>query len=490
MRKKTIYIFILAFLFPLIGMAQYDSIVKKFKKEFDTFRQSIQQEHQAFRDKNDSIFSQFLKSSWTTFDVLYKSKPEKVKPKIPPIVGKTLKKLPSNLEKISDDSSQSKLIIRPEKKEIPAEKREQLEFEESGSNSILNINFYGSKSKLTYPKESPQISQISTEGINSYFDKAINSTVIYRMAYELKTLKVELRLNDWGFYKMVESCMGQFESDSSAQTLLTWIVLIKCGYKVKTGFIGNRVYLLLPFYEEITNTYYINVNGVAYYILSNKIRGEEIRKMQGYLADYPGKTLLSLYMFELPELGQSTISKELLFRDIKMKIGENEHLINFYNDIPLSGLKVYFSTPLSEIVIHSLEKYFNPLFIGMTEKEKVAVLLEFTQSSFSYQTDEDQFGHEKYFFPDELFFYPFSDCEDRAILFARLVKHFTKLNCIGLDYPNHVNTAVNFGEGTYGTYVLLNGAKYTICDPTCINGQIGYLPDEFKNMLPEVITFN
>ena len=152
-------------------------------------------------------------------------------------------------------------------------------------------------------------------------------------------------------------------------------------------------------------------------------------------------------------------------------------------------MEVYFSSPLSEIVLSSLENYFKPLFSDLNDKQKVAVLLEFTQEAFAYQSDKDQFAREKYFFPDELFFYPFSDCEDRAVLFIKLVRHFTHLNCIALDYPGHVNTAINFKEDTIGMFITVKGAKFVVCDPTYINAPIGYLPDEFKGIIPKIITF-
>jgi hypothetical protein len=130
------------------------------------------------------------------------------------------------------------------------------------------------------------------------------------------------------------------------------------------------------------------------------------------------------------------------------------------------------------------------LFSGKTDKQKVATLLEFIQKSFPYQTDKEQFGREKYFFPDELFFYPFSDCKDQSVLFTNLVRHYTRLKCVGLDYPGHVNTAVCFQEEINGNYLIINGLKYIVCDPTYINAPIGYLPDEFKELTPKIITFD
>lgn len=490
MLNKTKYILILCWIIPLAGLAQNDTIAKRFKKEFNLFNQSIQQKHQGFREKNDSIFSKFLKDSWASFDVMYKGKPAESKPVVQPKIVKPAKELVLPSEEISTDSSKTNNITKPIKTKIQVGKNGSQAPVESDGTAILNIDFYGNESKLSYPSEIPQIEQISAESISNYFIQTSNSPSILRLVAELQSLKKKLQLNDWGFYQLVESCAAKLESDTSSKTLLVWVILIKSGYNAKTGFSVNKVFLLLPFQEELFNNYFININGQEYYIPADKVKEDEIRQLTVYKADYPGNGIFSLIIAQLPDLGSITISHELVFRGNKITVHQTEQLINFYRDYPMCEMKVYFSSPLSEIVLNSLENYFKPLFLGLNEKEKVAVLLEFTQKAFPYQSDKEQFGHEKYFFPDELFFYPYSDCEDRAVLFAKLVKHFTHLKCVALDYPGHVNTAVNFSEDTRGTFITVKGMKYIVCDPTYINAPIGYLPDEFKGVTPKVITFD
>ena len=70
-----------------------------------------------------------------------------------------------------------------------------------------------------------------------------------------------------------------------------------------------------------------------------------------------------------------------------------------------------------------------------------------------------------------------------------MVKQFTKLDCIGLDFPGHVNTAIYFPIETEGTYVMHDNKKYTVCDPTYENAPIGYLDTKYKSEEAEVITF-
>ena len=89
---------------------------------------------------------------------------------------------------------------------------------------------------------------------------------------------------------------------------------------------------------------------------------------------------------------------------------------------------------------------------------------------------------------DENFYYPACDCEDRAILFSNLVKDLLSgLDAVLLDYPNHIASAVRFNEDISGDYILLDGKKYLICDPTYIGAPIGMCMDRFKSVPPEII---
>ena len=89
--------------------------------------------------------------------------------------------------------------------------------------------------------------------------------------------------------------------------------------------------------------------------------------------------------------------------------------------------------------------------------------------------------------PDETLFYPYSDCEDRSILFAFLVKNLTGLKVVALHYPNHIATAVRFNDNIEGDHIVYRGQKYLISDPTFINADIGMVMPKFKGVKPQVI---
>ena len=125
----------------------------------------------------------------------------------------------------------------------------------------------------------------------------------------------------------------------------------------------------------------------------------------------------------------------------------------------------------------------------MSERQAVNFLLRFVQTSLKYETDDQQFGEENYLFPEETLFYPYSDCEDRAVLFACLVRSLLNLEVVGIDYPGHVATDVAFSEAVEGDSVMYKGMRYVIADPTYINANSGMTMPNFKQYTPNVIVY-
>jgi hypothetical protein len=124
---------------------------------------------------------------------------------------------------------------------------------------------------------------------------------------------------------------------------------------------------------------------------------------------------------------------------------------------------------------------------GKTESESVGLLLRLVQTAFAYQVDREQFGRERTLFSEETLSFPYSDCEDRAILFSYLVRSTLGLEVIGLAYPGHVATGVALNSGSAGTQVKWKGKEYTICDPTYVYADPGKGMSKFEGVTPKVI---
>ena len=91
---------------------------------------------------------------------------------------------------------------------------------------------------------------------------------------------------------------------------------------------------------------------------------------------------------------------------------------------------------------------------------------------------------------EEIFHYPFSDCEDRSVLFAFLVHELLNLEVVGVNYPGHMATAVCFNEAVDGDYLLHDGKNFVICDPTYINAPIGLSMPDYADKPAIIIEIN
>ena len=96
-------------------------------------------------------------------------------------------------------------------------------------------------------------------------------------------------------------------------------------------------------------------------------------------------------------------------------------------------------------------------------------------------------GDDRAFFAEESLFYPYCDCEDRSILFTRLVRDLLGLKCILVYYPGHLASAVCFNQHVAGDYIELGGKRFVIADATYVNAPVGATMPKMDNSTAKVI---
>ena len=109
------------------------------------------------------------------------------------------------------------------------------------------------------------------------------------------------------------------------------------------------------------------------------------------------------------------------------------------------------------------------------------------QTAFVYEYDDKVWGEDRAFFAEETLYYPYCDCEDRSILFSRLVRDLLGLDVILVYYPGHLATAVCFNSEVKGDYITLNGRRFVVCDPTYIGAPVGCTMPSMDNKAAKVI---
>lgn len=169
--------------------------------------------------------------------------------------------------------------------------------------------------------------------------------------------------------------------------------------------------------------------------------------------------------------------------------------MSFYNTYPTSMLDnnimtrwaMYANTPLAKDVKEQLYPQLKPLISGKSQLKAVNILLNWVQTGFEYEYDDKVWGGDRAFFAEESLNYPYCDCEDRSILFTRLVRDLIGLKCILVFYPGHLAAAVCFTEAVNGDYIQLNGQKYIITDPTYIGATVGMTMPKMNNQSAKII---
>ncbi|HOZ29778.1 MAG TPA: hypothetical protein PLL66_02575 [Bacteroidales bacterium] len=483
--KRFLLLIVLTGLF-IPAFSQIDTTdFEKFKNEYDEFMQKENEAFEKYKEERDKEFEEFLKKDWENFQLFAAGKPIQLPgPEKIPIYDKKNEvlieaKMPSTqiVEIPNEIVPETKTKYRPIPATVTSSSNQNL--------SVASFDYFGIESNFNYNKE---ISGCIISSINephiAYFWSEMVKTDYYPLIEQLLDFKNNQGLNDFAFLKLTESLSQSIHpmSPNNAK-LLTWFLLLKSGYKAKIGYSGNDIYLLVPVVNTIYSYSYFVFENMKYYIFE---KDKNIGSIYTYKNDYPeANRIMNFNLYRTPSLGEETLSRELKFnyedKEYKFTIDYSKNLIDFYDTYPQGEIQIFFNAGISHNAKESLDRSLDSIISEMDEIESANFLLNFTQTAFEYKTDEEQFGYEKFFFPEEIFHYAYADCEDRSVFYSFLVNEYLRLPVAGINYPGHIATAVKFTENANGYYYIIDNEKYVICDPTYINAPVGACMPEFIN---------
>ncbi len=468
-------IIILSFLFATAIYAQTD---------FEVWQRSQNEEFINFKNKEDKAFYDFLQKNWRDFSA---EKGEKLDTKPKPI------KMPVAEVSEPEEMKQGKKIAPLKIEMEEAEKEENVFFAVDNDLPIIEIDYFGLPMDYNYQSDiEVDLSLINEKTIANFWLKASNSDY-EKLLEQLQIQKKKMALNDWGYCLLVDKIGNKIgNGDHKKNQLFNWFILLKSGYDCKIGFNEDSVYLLLPSENKMYGISYVVIDEQRYYAVSFAKQKQLKIALNTYEGSYPdADDLIDLSIDRTPKINCSIVEKELKFsyhgNDYKIPVKYDTNAAEFFRNYPQTDLDIYFQAPLSNLAMSSLSEGFAPILQEKTEAEAANILLRFVQTAFEYKTDDEQFGREKSFFSDEVLLYPYCDCEDRSILYSYLIRNLLKLNVIGLDYPCHISTGVNFNSDLSGDFVMYKNSKYLICDPTYINANMGMSMPKYKEMKPKII---
>ena len=519
MKKVTLSIVLISLVAVTFLFAQ-ETVEEMMRKMQEETQQMMQADQKAVADyiaEQDAAFAKFLEEDWKMFQSFVsenqyeKPKPTKLpvaevkpeseykgpeaealaipEPPSPEAPDLTIEKeAPKIAEKAPAPVTDSYGVVEPAQpvKESPTPRVTET--------AVMDFAFFDAVLKFEFDRRflSIQLESINNQAISKYWE-SMSATDFDRFLYQISRYSMKMRINDWGYSLMIYQIGKQiYGGDENMANLFTWFMLSKSGYNIKVAYDENYTYLLIPTQNKLYATPYITIDGQRYYITSFEQRKQKMGALYTYRGEYPGADqIVSLDIKDSPVFKNAVSERDLKFTyagtPYSIPVKFSNDAVNYFQYYPQTNYEVYFGAKVAPLANYSLLKQLTAIIDGKTEAEAVNILLRFVQTAFEYKTDGEYFGREKPMFVEETIFYPYSDCEDRSVLFAHLVKNLLGLDVVGLNFPGHMATAVKFHSDIQGDAVRYEGMTYVICDPTYINASIGQCMPQFKDIAPRVI---
>jgi hypothetical protein len=479
MNWKSVFTIVMIFIFCFLA-AQDD---------YEVWKQKQQEQLKEYKSAQDKAFVEFLEKNWEPFEVLKGEKEDtKPKPVEPPVAEPEMK------TELPKENIVQEIVVPVFQEEEQIEKNSMIAVDKSAPQ--IEITFWGLPLTYNYVSDlAVELDPLDQKTVANFW-YVISNSDFENLLSQAKESRDKMNLNDWGYCLLLNELGKKIsKEDKNLTRLFVWFMLTKTGFETKIGYNENSVYLLLPTANKIFGVSFVEIDGKRFYAVSFDEKEKIDFAINTYEGNYPkADDLIDLGIDKSPNLGSSIVEKELKFKydgqEYTIPVRYDQKAAEFFRDYPQTNLDVYFNAPLSPEATQSLTSGLKPILEGKSEAEAANIILRFVQTAFKYKTDGDQFGREKSFFSDETLFYPYCDCEDRSIIFSFLIRQILDREVVGLDYPGHIATGVNFVSSIQGDNIVVDNKVFTICDPTYINADLGMAMPQFKDVIPEVIVLS
>jgi hypothetical protein len=464
--------------------SDFQEHVRRQRAEFESFRQSVRKDFNDYRDSINREYATFLEQRWKVFDLSEEEPPIKTPITVPPVYDPVAPKpepektpviVPPQQPRPPKPADNKPL---PNKKPVPDDNTRP-----TPPQSTVKAELFGTVVAVKRSSSSASIKSltgVSEKEVAEYWNQLSNQPH-KEWTGELQRLTSELSLNDWGMYLLINKLFEVYfpRGTANEQVVFAVFMLNQSGYRAKIGRNQSELVPLIAFANKVNYMYFFRygegVNEIKYSALNP--RHKDMSSIRACEIDYPGATRsLDMRIENAPRWTSSPRSKTLKSnQNTAATVNYNQNLIDFYATYPCVDFAVYAEAPFDPASLQSVESQLGQDIRNKSQEEAVNILLHFIQRSFDYKTDTQHYGYERWLFAEETLASPYSDCEDRAILFAQLVRRILGMQVVLIYYPGeHLATAVKFDNPqTDGDYIIVDGIKYLICDPTYIGANLG-----------------
>lgn len=365
------------------------------------------------------------------------------------------------------------------------------------ANRTISLPFYGIEVLIQYDPAMRFNRQLVVEevALRQAYDR-LSHLPYQPLLQDLQQQAEELALNDWLYFELVQKSLSALYEDihSPEAELTAYFLLAQSGFDVRLTYRNRQAFVNAYTEDNIYEIPLIEEDGRLYANISS-VKGVNNTRQSMYLLNHRPNRRGRAFQFtfsQWPEFPQNLRTRTLAFpyagQLIEMDIQYDGQVAQLMQHYPLIDEYWYLQAPLSASLQTTLLPQFRRLMAGKSQSESLELLVSFTRSAFEYKEDKKNFGGSKPMVPDELFYYPYSDCEDRAALFFSLVKELLGLRMIVIAYEDHLSVAVEAPEVS-GDAVEYQGRRYVFCDPTgpSSSSEIGQVPEGYQGARFQII---
>lgn len=359
------------------------------------------------------------------------------------------------------------------------------------------VPFYSETIRITYNPDMLSLPQpkIREQDLVDHFH-ALAKSDYAPLLRSLQQARKIFQLNDWLYYQLMRNTLDKLYGPGAlpVKELACWFFLSQSGFDTRLAFKEQEVFLFLYTQDEVFEAPIIEDRGRQFVNLTDIHSGAGQQRAL-YLLDFqpnPKGHAFSFRLEKLPLLQPEIVEKQFRFpykdKWFQLRLSADAVVRSYMNDYPVIDESAYLDIPFSASLSESLLPQLRKMLEGKNEWEATELLAAFTRSAFAYREDKECFGYSKPMAAEEVFLYPYSDCEDRCALFVQLIKELLHLPVIAIAYPGHLTVGVALPQTRPG-FIRYQGKAYYICDPTgpVNSAVIGIAPEGFENSPFEII---
>lgn len=464
---------------------------KTFEDVYNEFSQQAKADYNDFRNQANRDYAEFVRKAWKEYKVMPAiSKPKEER--VPPVViEEDIRNNPIEDKPLPVKDDIIPPLPAPEPQPVPiAPIKEQ----PKPVDNYISFTLYGTNLKVRFSDNQRfTLKSCSNNDIAEAWE-LLSGTDYNNIIRDCLEIRIKRQLSDWAYlnmlHKMTVACLG----NSNEATLLMAFIYCQSGYQMRMGISNNRLVMLYSSEHSVFDKPYFVLDGKMFCMYMSDEKSLKICNIS-----FPNEKPMSLLIpkeqiFDYVASPQRTL-RSRDYPNMAIQSSVNKNALAFYNTYPSSMLynnvvtrwSMYANMPLSENLKKELLPVLQEKIKGLSQLDAMQRLLNFVQTAFEYEYDDKVWGHDRAFFPEETLYYPYCDCEDRSILLSRIVRDLLGLKCILIFYPGHLAMAVHFTEDVKGDYIMLNGLKFTVCDPTYIGAPVGKTMPDMNNQTAQVI---